>query len=74
MKKIGEIMREIKQTPKMKLTAAYREWHLAQEDCPHWDYEGNQYCGLPCCVRLSDAEYTLGLAKNKYKKSLTGSA
>ena len=46
----------MKHSPEIALRAAIRERSLAEEVCPHWDYEGGPYNGCDCCYALDDAQ------------------
>lgn len=54
--------------PERRLSNARRAYRIAQEACPHWDYESDaQGIGFPaengCCTALFDAGQELKNAK-----------
>jgi phage-related protein len=49
-------------TPLIRLQAAKRSLELAQQNCPHWDYESDG-CGYDCCREMDEADRELFLAK-----------
>lgn len=61
-----------KHTPLMRLQAARRAKHAAEECCPHWDYESSgEHCeGMqPCCDALRLAAREVRLAKQAMEKT-----
>lgn len=38
-----------------RLCAAVSRYRLAEENCPHWDYESDGEAGFACCHELADA-------------------
>lgn len=46
-------------TPQIGIAAARRRYSLAQELCPHWDYEADGNAHEPCCVELQQAKQEL---------------
>jgi hypothetical protein len=53
---------------------AKREYELASENCPHWDYEngivGTSEGLLPCCYELDDAAQRLKRALKTYRNAV----
>lgn len=53
-----------KHSPLIRLQAARIAYDLAQEQCPHWDYDANPApCLDTCCWALMDASQELRQAK-----------
>jgi hypothetical protein len=42
-------------------------YSLAQENCPHWDYEASHECCHACCDEMADAQQKYYDIKRKIK-------
>jgi hypothetical protein len=56
-------------SPLIRLQAARRQLDLAEERCPHWDYEGDGGEHAECCLELQAAEHQVRKARKAYLQS-----
>ena len=52
-----------------RLVHAEQRARVAEENCPHWDYESDgDPCAHPCCAELADALAERKAARNAWRK------
>ena len=63
----------MKHSPMIRLENAKARFRIAQEQCPHWDYDwdydSSGSCGDACCAELDAAERELRSARAAADKS-----
>ncbi len=56
-------------SPTIRLGNARRARDLAEQACPHWDYESGPEGDHECCRDLREAQHELRLAREAVRKA-----
>jgi hypothetical protein len=59
----------MRHSPQIRLIAAKRDRDLAEQACPHWDFEHGPDADQPCCDRLYNARNEVKLARRLVARS-----